>query len=212
MPALTIELRRRLEKVITEARERAEEAARAALRRLAMEAAKPFDDMFTGRERDLRNRLRARGRQAGDRRRPDGVQDIEQLTQELAYEYWHRMLFARFLAENHLLMHPDGVAVSLAECEELALARSRRPERLRPGGPLRQHDAAANLPHRRRAAGDRVPGQRPAAPGEAARQPARRHVHRRRQPRMGLPVLAGQEEGRGQQERREDRRAHACPP
>jgi len=30
------------------------------------------------------------------------------------------MLFARFLAENHLLMHPSGVAVSLEECEELA--------------------------------------------------------------------------------------------
>ena len=50
----------------------------------------------------------------------DKNQDIEQLTQELAYEYWHRMLFARFLAENHLLMHPHGVAVSLEECEELA--------------------------------------------------------------------------------------------
>jgi hypothetical protein len=31
------------------------------------------------------------------------------------------MLFARFLAENNLLMHPDGVSVSLAECEELAV-------------------------------------------------------------------------------------------
>ena len=30
------------------------------------------------------------------------------------------MLFSRFLAENHLLMHPDGVAVSLEECAELA--------------------------------------------------------------------------------------------
>ncbi|MBA7659375.1 hypothetical protein ES703_67353 [subsurface metagenome] len=30
------------------------------------------------------------------------------------------MLFARFLAENNLLMHPDGVAVTLDECEELA--------------------------------------------------------------------------------------------
>jgi len=30
------------------------------------------------------------------------------------------MLFARFLAENHLLMHPDGVPVSLADCDELA--------------------------------------------------------------------------------------------
>src|SRR5208337_5000223 len=63
---------------------------------------------------------RARGIHAGDRRHADGRQEIDQLTQELAYEYWHRMLFARFLAENHLLMHPDGVAVSLEECEELA--------------------------------------------------------------------------------------------
>jgi hypothetical protein len=30
------------------------------------------------------------------------------------------MLFARFLAENHLLMHPDGVAVTLDDCRELA--------------------------------------------------------------------------------------------
>src|SRR5271166_103377 len=30
------------------------------------------------------------------------------------------MLFARFLAENHLLMHPVGVVVTLAECEETA--------------------------------------------------------------------------------------------
>jgi N-6 DNA Methylase len=66
------------------------------------------------------SRLRARGRQAGDVRNGDKSQSIDHLTQELAYEYWHRMLFARFLAENHLLMHPDGVAVSLEECEELA--------------------------------------------------------------------------------------------
>ena len=47
-----------------------------------------------------------------------------------------------------------------------------RPERLRPGGAVRQHDVAADLPHRRRAAGDRVrPGAPPGA-GEAARQPA----------------------------------------
>ena len=60
--------------------------------------------------------------QAGGRCRRSQTrrQSIDQLTQELAYEYWHRMLFARFLAENHLLMHPDGVAVSLEECEELA--------------------------------------------------------------------------------------------
>ncbi|NMB70662.1 MAG: N-6 DNA methylase, partial [Bacteroidales bacterium] len=42
------------------------------------------------------------------------------LTYELAYEYWHKMLFAKFLEANGLLMHPDGVAVTMEECEELA--------------------------------------------------------------------------------------------
>ncbi len=81
--------------------------------------AEPFSHFGTE-EKELRNRLRARGRQVGDQRFANGTQAIDGLTQELAYEYWHRMLFARFLAENHLLMHPDGVAVSLEECEELA--------------------------------------------------------------------------------------------
>jgi hypothetical protein len=119
MPALPSDLRRQLENVIIQARDVAETAARAALKRLAVDAARPFDH-FSEAQRQWRNRLRARARQAGDQRQPNGEQEIEQLTQELAYEYWHRMLFARFLAENNLLMHPDGVAVSLADCQELA--------------------------------------------------------------------------------------------
>jgi N-6 DNA Methylase len=119
MPALASDLRRQLEHVIIQAREMDEAAACAALKRLAVDAARPFDH-FSEAQRQLRNRLRARARQAGDQRHPNGGQEIEQLTQELAYEYWHRMLFARFLAENNLLMHPDGVAVSLADCEDLA--------------------------------------------------------------------------------------------
>ena len=119
MPALASELRKQLENVIIQARDLTEAAARSTLQRRAVDAAEPFSH-FTPEDRSLRNRLRARGRQAGDVRRANGEQSIDQLTQELAYEYWHRMLFARFLAENHLLMHPDGVAVSLAECEELA--------------------------------------------------------------------------------------------
>lgn len=119
MASLASNLRRQLENVIIEARDLAEAAARSALQKRAVDATEPFPH-FTAADRDLRNRLRARGRQAGDIRQPNGKQDIDQLTQELAYEFWHRMLFARFLAENHLLMHPDGVAVSLAECEELA--------------------------------------------------------------------------------------------
>ena len=54
-------------------------------------------------------------------RRGDDSQETKHLVQECAYEHWHRMLFARFLAENELLIHPDmGVAVSLEECAELA--------------------------------------------------------------------------------------------
>ena len=119
MPALESDLRRQLENVIIQARDVAEGAARSALQKRAVDVAEPFSH-FGPKEKELRNRLRARGRQAGDIRNADKKQSLDQLTQELAYEFWHRMLFARFLAENNLLMHPDGVAVSLEECEELA--------------------------------------------------------------------------------------------
>ena len=119
MPALESDLRRKLENVIIQARDVAEAAARSALQKRAVDVAEPFSHFGTE-EKELRNRLRARGRQVGDQRFANGTQAIDGLTQELAYEYWHRMLFSRFLAENHLLMHPDGVAVSLEECEELA--------------------------------------------------------------------------------------------
>ena len=40
---------------------------------------------------------------------------------ECAYEHWHRMLFARFLAECGLLIEPtSGVPVSVEECKEFA--------------------------------------------------------------------------------------------
>ena len=119
MPPLASDLRRQLESVVVQVRDKSETAARAALQRWAVDAAKPFGH-FSLADRAFRKQLRARGIQAGDRRRADDTQEIDLLTQELAYEYWHRMLFARFLAENHLLMHPDGVVVTLAECEETA--------------------------------------------------------------------------------------------
>src|SRR5271166_469369 len=119
MPPLASDLRRRLESVVVQARDLAETAAGSALQRWAVDTDKPFGH-FSLVDREFRKQLRARGIQAGDRRHADDRQEIDQLTQELAYEYWHRMLFARFLAENHLLMHPDGVVVTLAECEELA--------------------------------------------------------------------------------------------
>src|SRR5262245_45376998 len=106
MPTLASELRRQLESVCIAAREKAEEAARSALQKRAVDAAEPHSH-FTAADKELRTRLRARGRQVGDVRHGNKRQDIDQLTKELAYEYWHRMLFARFLAENHLLMHAD---------------------------------------------------------------------------------------------------------
>ena len=57
--------------------------------------------------------MRAKWRQLGG--------DRELLVAECAYEQWHRLLFARFLAENSLLLHPQYKApVTLADCEELA--------------------------------------------------------------------------------------------
>ncbi|MDY6826612.1 MAG: N-6 DNA methylase [Bacillota bacterium] len=118
------ELRSKLERTIQEAREISESAARAALEQLGVGETAPFKHL-NSEERDLRVKLRAHGRQLGDRRNQDkGTQEIELLTEEVAYQHWHRMLFARFLAENDLLMYPDQenpVAVTLEECDELAV-------------------------------------------------------------------------------------------
>jgi len=121
MPALATNLRNDLGKAIVQARQVAETGARKALESLAVERHEPHGSMSLD-ERKLRNRLRARGRQLGDvRDKERGTQFIDRLTHEVAYEYWHRMLFARFLAENDLLIHPEHrVAVSLDEIEELA--------------------------------------------------------------------------------------------
>jgi N-6 DNA Methylase len=141
MPPLASDLRRQLETVVVQARDLTEASARAALKRWAVDVAKPFDH-FSAADKSFRSRLRARGKQAGDRRdEKRDTQEIDQLTEELAYEYWHRMLFARFLAENNLLMHPDGVAVTLAECDELAA-----PEKAANGFVLAARFASRMLP------------------------------------------------------------------
>lgn len=97
----------------------AEAGAKSALESLAVHHYEPFSHMSLE-DRRLRDHLQARARQLGDMK-DNGNLDIYHLVQECAYEHWHRMLFARFLAENGLLIEPEsGVAISLDECKELA--------------------------------------------------------------------------------------------
>ena len=121
MATLARDLRKELEKTVKRARRAAETGARKVLEQLGVHHHQPYGSM-TSEERALRNRLRAHGRQLGDRRdRRKGTQTIDRLIQECAYEHWHRMLFARFLAETDLLIEPQsGVAITLEECQELA--------------------------------------------------------------------------------------------
>jgi hypothetical protein len=128
MSTLPTELRKQLENAIQEARRVAEPGARRALEALGVDRHEPHGSM-TPEERTLRNRLRAHGRQLGDEfDRARGTQEALRLAHEMAYEHWHRMLFARFLAENELLIEPDSkVAISMAECEDLARERGEDP-------------------------------------------------------------------------------------
>ncbi len=116
MASLDSALRSALEKAVIAAREEAEDAARAALDVLGVTQQRAFETL-TSEQRAIRNALRAKARQLGSGSQSSG---FALLVEEVAYVQWHRRLFARFLAENDLLMHPAGVAVTLEECEELA--------------------------------------------------------------------------------------------
>ena len=121
MNTLDRELRRKLDKTVREARRVAEAGAGKVLEQFAVGRHEPHAGMHV-KARELRNRLRAHARQLGDRRDPTrGTQAIDRLLREYAYEHWHRMLFARFLAESDLLIEPEsGMPISLEECRELA--------------------------------------------------------------------------------------------
>ncbi|WP_442074713.1 Eco57I restriction-modification methylase domain-containing protein [Psychrobacter sp.] len=112
-------LRRTLEATVIKARDIAELAANQALNRLGVGDAKPAD-YLSDEQRKLRTRLRARGRQLGDIKNDNGRQATHKLVTEVAYEHWHRMLFARFLEQNNLLMYDEYTSLSLDECSELA--------------------------------------------------------------------------------------------
>ena len=111
-------LRTQLENTVKAAREVAEKGASAALAQMAVAEAK-VPDYLTDESRALRRRLRAHGRALGDVKVSDDTQGVQHLVWEVAYEHWHRMLFARFLAENGLLLWEPGAAVSLDDCDAL---------------------------------------------------------------------------------------------
>ncbi len=121
--SLSKDHRKQLEKVTAAARILSESACRAALENLAVHEKEYRSHMDTG-QRALRNRLRERGRAIGDvRDRRTNTQEIRHLYELAAYEHWHRLLFTRFLTENHLLITDEAngfVPVTLEECEELA--------------------------------------------------------------------------------------------
>jgi len=156
MPTLASELRNKLERVVVEARDVAEAGARAALEAVGVHYHEPYPHMGPG-ERELRNHLRARARQLGDRQDAAGRIALDHLVTECAYEQWHRMLFARFLAENNLLIEPrENMAISLTEAEGLAkedgvdmwvfasrCAERMLPQIFRPDDPLLQVSFAA---------------------------------------------------------------------
>lgn len=122
MSSLPTPLRRQLESAIKQARKIAEGGARHALEALAVHEPDPYQHMDEA-QRALRKKLRAQAKQLGDgeSQTKRGAYEIKHLAEKLAYDQWHRLLFARYLLENNLLISPEhGVSVSLDDCEELA--------------------------------------------------------------------------------------------
>lgn len=134
--------RKTLERVIRQARDVAEAGARDAIRRFGIEDSRAPSHLDE-KAKKLRVRLRAHARALGDVfDRTNERQAVKHLIEATAYAHWHRMLFARFLAERDLLQHPThGAVVTLSDCEELA-----ETEGLTDGWAVAERYAAAMLP------------------------------------------------------------------
>ena len=185
MRALPSFLRQQLEPSVLAARRAAEAASRAAIESLGVFADRRPEHLDSA-QASFRNGLRAKWRQLGN--------DRDLLVAECAYEQWHRLLFARFLAENSLLLHPRYKApLTLSDCDELAAelgepdgwsVAARFAAEILPGI-FRLDDPCVRLASPRRA---------PRAGADPRRHP-RRDVHCGRRTRLGLPVLAEGKEG-----------------
>ena len=122
MSGLPTPLRRQLEGAVKQARKVSEGGARHAIEALAVHEPDPYRHMDAA-QRGLRKQLRAQAKQLGDgeSQTKRGAHEISHLADKLAYDQWHRLLFARYLLENNLLISPEhNVSVTLGDCEELA--------------------------------------------------------------------------------------------
>lgn len=117
---LNSDQRRFLDAQTQRAREAAQRAAEDALRALAV--AEPSRPGYLSDEQNkLRLALRDKARQLGDDTARAGSA-LTNLVHDVAYEQWHRLLFARFLEVNGLLRHPEyrEIPLSLEDCGDLA--------------------------------------------------------------------------------------------
>lgn len=117
---LNSDQRRFLDAQTQRAREVAQLAAKDALRALAV--GEPSRPAFLSDEQNkLRLSLRDKARQLGDDTSRTGALPTN-LIHDVAYEQWHRLLFARFLEANGLLRHTEfrDIPLSLDDCGDLA--------------------------------------------------------------------------------------------
>lgn len=117
---LNADQRRFLDTQTQRARAAAQRAAENALHALAV--AEPSRPGYLSDEQNkLRLALRDKARQLGDDTASAGVR-LTNLIHDVAYEQWHRLLFARFLEVNDLLRHPEyrDIPLSLEDCGDLA--------------------------------------------------------------------------------------------
>ena len=117
---LNADQRRHLDTSVQRARAAAERAAADALHALAV--AEPSRPAYLSQDDNaLRLTLREKARQLGDDTTRSGAQ-LTNLVREVAYEQWHRLLFARFLEVNGLLRHPEfrDTPLTLEDCADLA--------------------------------------------------------------------------------------------
>lgn len=117
---LNSDQRRFLDTQTQRAREAAQRAAEDALRALGVgEPSRPA--YLSDEQNRLRLALRDKARQLGDDTARAGA-PLTNLIHDVAYEQWHRLLFARFLEINGLLRHPEfrDIPLSLDDCGDLA--------------------------------------------------------------------------------------------